>query len=294
MIAIALPIDEAKVDSLENYFCEQIRCPWGIGQEGTAGALRLFGYFDDLETANIAWKTLRATFAFLPEAPPFSTLEDRDWKEAYKAFLKPWDCRGLHWVPVWMDAQYPTPSGEARLLFDAGMAFGTGDHPTTRLCAMRLLDYRDTHGAAGLACARVIDAGCGSGILALSAALLGFCHVYGFDRDPEAVVVSRQNAAMNGLPASAVNFADGGLEEGLKNRTAEVLLCNIQADVLCLYAEVLLGALSPGGVLALSGILAVEQETVRAFFEPLAKMHNPQARIDGRVMGDWSDLAIFL
>lgn len=288
-----MPVDEESVDALEAHFCEQVRCPWGLARAGTTGPYRLFGYFDDEAKTVEAWEALRAVFDFLPEHPPIGHLADRDWKEAYKAFLKPWDSRGLHWVPVWMKDTYPTPPGEARLLFDAGMAFGTGDHPTTRLCAGRLLDYRDAHGTEGLLKANVIDAGCGSGILALSAALLGFKHVYGFDRDPEAVVVSRRNAEENGLSPAQVEFADGGLEAGLKGRKADVLLCNIQADVLCLYAEVLLGAVAPGGVLTLSGILAAEQEKVRAFFEPLAAIQFGKADIDGRVMGDWSDLAIF-
>ena len=294
MIEIKLPVDAALVPALEDYFCEQIRCPWGVFREGTAGAYRLFGYFEDADAAGNAWRELRGAFPALPESPDSAQLDDRDWKEAYKEHLKPWSSRGLHWVPVWMRETYSAPEGEAKLFFDAGLAFGTGDHPTTRLCAGRLLDYRDAHKQTGFENARVIDAGCGSGILAISAALLGFRQVYGFDRDPEAVRVSRENAAFNGLDAARVSFSDGGIEAGLAGRTAEVLLCNIQADVLCLYADVLLGAVSPGGVLALSGILAEEQAAVRAHFEPLARQRfGANVRIDGRVMGDWSDLAIF-
>ncbi len=294
MIEIKLPVEEAMVAPLEDVFCEKIRCAWGVMQEGTAGAYQLFGYFEDADEARAEWDGLRAVFRELPETPPFTQMDDRDWKEAYKEHLKPWDSRGLHWVPVWMRDTYRAPEGEAKLFFDAGLAFGTGDHPTTRLCAGRLLDYRDTHGPEGLKKARVIDAGCGSGILAISAALLGFKNVYGFDRDPEAVRVSRENAAFNGLDEERVRFADGGIEAGLEGREADVLLCNIQADVLCLYADVLLEATAPGGVLALSGILAQEQAAVRAHFEPLAKARfGENVRIDGRVMGDWSDLAIF-
>ncbi len=294
MIEIRLPISETLVDPLEAHFCEQVRCGWGIQRNGVSDDFFLFGYFDDEAQALEAWKTLRALFGELPETPPLTQLDDRDWKEAYKAHLKPWDSRGLHWVPVWMKDEYVVPAGEIRFLFDAGLAFGTGDHPTTRLCAGRLLDWRDAHGKTALQTARVIDAGCGSGILAISAALLGFRHVYGFDRDPEAVRVSRDNARFNGLNDGDICFEDGGLEAGLKDRKADILLCNIQADVLCLYADTLLGALNPGATLALSGILANEQENVRAFFEPPVKARFPHARIDGRVMGEWSDLAIFV
>ena len=134
---------------------------------------------------------------------------------------------------------------------------------------------------------RVVDAGCGSGILALSAVLLGFGHVSGFDNDPEAVRVSEENAVLNGL-AGRVAFRTAGLDDGLAGVQADVLLANIQADVLLRFAPVLVGAVAPGGILVLSGILAQELAQVRAGFTAAA----PGWRIDSRVMGEWSDLAL--
>ena len=169
------------------------------------------------------------------------------------------------------------------LWLDPGLAFGTGNHETTRLCVERLVVCAEEHGTGG----RVIDAGCGSGILALSAALLGYRDVLGFDNDPEAVRVSGENAALNGLTGQ-VRFETADLETGLAGRQADLLLANIQADVLLRYAAVLIGAVAPGGTLILSGILAGENGQVRAGFERAA----PGWSVNARVMGEWSDVVL--
>jgi ribosomal protein L11 methyltransferase len=164
------------------------------------------------------------------------------------------------------------------------MAFGTGNHETTRLCCERLALFAAARGDLP---ARVIDAGCGSGILALSAAKLGFKPIAGFDNDPEAIQVSEENAGLNGL-GGQVEFYVGDLVTGLAGRSAELVLANIQADVLMRYARELLGAVAPAGTLVLSGILSQELETVRAKFAAAA----PGWSMDSRVMGEWSDLVL--
>ncbi|NBX34059.1 methyltransferase domain-containing protein [bacterium] len=191
-----------------------------------------------------------------------------------------------------MRGQYAVPADAAVIWFDAGLAFGTGDHPTTRLCAIRMMDFLATHPAAAVS---MTDAGCGSGILALSAARLGCGRVAGFDRDPESVRVSIANRVDNGLADEAAVFHHAGLEEGFKlTGRADVVLANIISDVLCIYADNLVDSVNPGGVLALSGILAKEQAAVRGHFEAKAKAAWGEATtVDGRVMGEWSDVALF-
>jgi ribosomal protein L11 methyltransferase len=300
MIELRADLPPALVEPLEEWLNEFDRCPWGIIQGVPNSPYQLFGYFDDPAAARAAWTHLRAAFPVFPAQPRESTLDDRDWREAYKAHLRPWSAQDLHWVPVWLEHEYELPPGHVRLLFDAGLAFGTGDHPTTRLMALRLLDFRATRGPQKFSSARIMDAGCGSGILALSAALLGCRHVFAFDRDPEAVRVSRENLAANGLAHHAVTFVHAGLEDALCGRTADLLLANIQADVLAIHADDLAAAVAPGGVLALSGILATEVDDVRAGFEPvLARLWNLLAPPDlagfgdSRVLGDWCDLVFF-
>jgi ribosomal protein L11 methyltransferase len=210
-------------------------------------------------------------------------VSDADWRDSYKAHFHAWQFGRLHWVPVWERESFKLPTGDAVLWLDPGLAFGTGNHETTRLCVERLVALAEEHGTDG----RVIDAGCGSGILALSAALLGFKDVAGFDNDPEAVRVSEENAAFNGL-AGKVMFSVGDLTSGLAGREADILLANIQADVLIRFASQLVAAVAPGGTLVLSGILANENTDVRTAFEAVT----PDWTVNARTMGEWSDIVL--
>ncbi|MDR1280557.1 MAG: 50S ribosomal protein L11 methyltransferase [Opitutaceae bacterium] len=235
-----------------------------------------------------------------PEEPVIRALADQDWRDSYKAHFHPWQFGRLHWVPVWERGKYALPAGDGAIWLDPGLAFGTGNHETTRLCVERLVCQAAMYAAAtttttaavaaagsGLGGKRVIDAGCGSGILALSAARLGFREVDAFDNDPEAVRVSRENAALNDL-AGAVRFYEGDLVSGLAGRTADIVLANIQADVLMRFVKPLVGAVAPGGLLVLGGILAHENGQVRAAFAPATDGW----RTEHRIMGEWSDVAL--
>ncbi len=292
MIELKCPIHEDMVQPLEDHFCELTRSSWMLFHEGPGRPHFVMGYFDTKPEANAAWAGLRKAFKKLPEAYEETVMADKDWKEAYKEHLKPWDHGRLHWVPAWMRGKYAVPADAAVIWFDAGLAFGTGDHPTTRLCAIRMMDFLETHAAAEVS---VTDAGCGSGILALSAAKLGCGRIAGFDRDPESVRVSIANREDNGITDEAVAFHHAGLEEGFRlTGRADVVLANIISDVLCIYADNLVDSVSPGGVLALSGILAKEQDSVRAHFEDKCRnAWGEGMKSDGRIMGEWSDVALF-
>lgn len=293
MIELRCPLDAEMADPLEEHFLEQVRSSWMLIQAKPTDTYHLHGYFATREEGEAAWVELRAAFPGLPVVPEWRDVADRDWKEAYKLHFKPWARDGLHWVPSWERAGYTVPPGEVSVVLDPGMAFGTGSHETTRLCAVRLLEARARWQGA-VAGRAVIDAGCGTGLLALSAVKLGFGNVTGFDHDPEAVSVSLANRAENGLPEDRPVFLEAGLEDGLRGRTADVVLANIQADVLMIYRTELLAAVRPGGVLALSGILATESDQVRASFveaAPAAWGASP-ALVDVRVDGEWSDLAL--
>lgn len=210
-------------------------------------------------------------------------LADQDWRDSYKAHFRAWEFGHLHWVPIWERESFVLPPGHAVIWLDPGLAFGTGNHETTRLCCERLVAFAQERDRSAV----VIDAGCGSGILALSASKLGFTQVSGFDNDPEAVRVSGENAELNGLTGQ-VAFATADLISGLSGRCADLLLANIQADVLMTFARALVTAVAPGGQLVLSGILASENDQVRATFAAAA----PGWSIDARMIGEWSDLVL--
>jgi ribosomal protein L11 methyltransferase len=259
---------------------------WSVFDDVIVQRAWLIGICADEPEARSQWKILQpllvAAAVPLVHVPEERTLVDADWRDSYKAHFHPWQFDRLHWVPVWLKASYHVPSGDAVLWLDPGLAFGTGNHETTRLCVERLVKLAETKGTGG----KVIDAGCGSGILALSAALLGFKDVVGFDNDPEAVRVSEENAALNGL-AGQVHFFAGDLTSGLISG-ADIVLANIQADVLRRFARELIMAVAPGGALILSGILAHENAQVRETFEKVA----PAWAVNARVMGEWSDVVL--
>jgi ribosomal protein L11 methyltransferase len=254
---------------------------WSLLQDVIQDRAWVVGIFGDADEAMLRWAQL-APHLGREDAAAVEALPDTDWKDSYKAHFKAWTFGRLHWVPVWEREAYALPSGDAVIWLDPGLAFGTGNHETTRLCVERLVALA----AKGLG-GPVVDAGCGSGILALSAAKLGFSDVSGFDNDAEAVRIAVENAELNGA-ADEVRLFTGDLVSGLAGVQARVLLANIQADVLRRFSAQLLGAVAPGGTLVLSGILAQERDAVRAHFEAAA----PGWPCDSRVMGEWSDVVL--
>jgi Ribosomal protein L11 methylase len=299
LFQIKAEIPVFSVDETDTLLLELGREEWNILEDAIAKRAWIVGIFRSSEEADTRWEELHPLLPAEPigEAERVS-LGDRDWKDSYKAHFKPWQFGRLHWVPIWERETYQLPAGDVAIWLDPGLAFGTGNHETTRLCIERLMALdADAQGdaandkPAGVSIdkktARVIDAGCGSGILALSAAKLGYQNVEAFDNDPEAVRVSEENAAMNNA-AGKVTFFVGDLVSGLAGRQAEIVLANIQADVLMRFAKELVGAVAPGGALILSGILAHENETVRAAFVAMA----PGWTVEARTMGEWSDVLL--
>lgn len=273
------------VEDLESWLAESEEARLMLLDERAAGRAWLAGYFETAEAAADARRVLADPYVAsrLLAAGELRPLPDADWKESYRHHFRAWRFGPLAWVPVWERESFAPGAGERVLWLDPGMAFGTGNHETTRLCCERLVKLAAAHGTSG----RVIDAGCGSGILALSAVTLGFARVAAFDNDPLAIEVSRENAALNGL-AGKVNFLVGDLVTGLAGRSAEIVLANIQADVLTRFARDLVGAVAPGGVLVLSGILGRELPHVRESFAALV----PGWAADSHAMGEWTDLLL--
>lgn len=277
-------------DALESYFLENELMDWGLLQKERHDPYEVFGIFPDSDTAYEALAELRAAFPELPENITGKIIADSDWQNAYKDFLKPWNDRLLHWIPLWERETYSAPAGAACVYLDSGMAFGTGAHETTRLCARRLIDYHEAP-VRSLATCRLIDAGCGSGILALSAAALGFKDVSAFDIDPEAIAVCQKNADENPhLRAPQFTIAD--LEKGLHGERADLVLANIQTDILIPFRFQLVQSVTSSGILVLSGILNHEAESVRTHYETeFARLHpETTVQIDSRQDGEWSDL----
>jgi len=260
---------------------------WNLVEDVIARTAAVVGLFPSEEEGCAAWAELVAACSLLAGAQPeLRQIAEEEWREGYRAHFKPWQFGRLHWVPVWARDSFSLPEEHEVLWLDPGLAFGTGNHETTRLCVERVVSF--TERVSDLAATRVIDAGCGSGILALSAAKLGFGSVVGFDNDPEAVRVSEENAALNGL-AGTLEFYNGDLVSGIAGRQAELVLANILAPVLIEFAQHLVAAVAPGGTLVLSGILASEAESVRAAFVRAAPDWHFE---ESRVLGEWCDVVL--
>ncbi len=283
----------AAADAADNTLLEHGLENWSVLEDVIVKRAWLVGIFVDEAEAAQAWATVTPLLGDagvgLVGEPARRSMGDADWRDSYKAHFHAWQFGRLHWVPVWERETFTLPTGDAVLWLDPGMAFGTGNHETTRLCVERLvtLAAESRRGGVEIAHKRVIDAGCGSGILALSAALLGYRDVAGFDNDPEAVRVSEENAVLNGL-AGNVKFRLGDLVTGFADGPGDVVFANILANVLIHFARELTAAVAPGGTLILSGILAVEVAQVQAAFAAVA----PEWRQESRVMGEWSDVLL--
>ena len=287
MIVLKKELTELQVELLEAYLETQEEAFWILEQKEPKDPFYLFGYFQSQEEAQAAYGALESDVDGLDCAVGFETLEDQDWKEAYKFHLKYWNYQTLHWIPLWEKEDRAAPENEAYIYLDSGMAFGTGAHESTRLCAKRLVDFFNTK--PDLKNCRVVDAGCGSGILALSARSLGFEQVSGFDFDPESVRIANEHNAFNEQLAD-IPFAVGAVAEALEASGADLLLVNIQTNVLVPQAQPTVAAVAPGGMLALSGILTKEiGEIKKAYFAEAEALGKKIKTWDTRQDGQWSD-----
>lgn len=182
-----------------------------------------------------------------------SRLDDRDWEREWLRDFVPMRFGQRLWVCP--GDQQPPATDSIVVRLDPGLAFGTGTHPTTALC-LRWLD------GARLDERTVVDYGCGSGILAIAAALLGARRVIAIDNDPQALIASRDNARRNGVERRLDVYAPSEMPAV----EADVVLANILSGPLQDLAPTLTGITRPGGQLVLSGLLADQADGVAAAY----------------------------
>jgi ribosomal protein L11 methyltransferase len=187
-------------------------------------------------------------------------VDEADWADAWKAHFPVMRIgRRLVIRPTWR--RHRAAPGDVILALDPGMAFGTGLHPTTRLCLVALERLADTGRMTG---ARVLDVGCGSGILAIAGMRLGAAAALGVDTDPIAIESTRANARRNRL-VRRIHARVGSLPTG--ERPFDVIAANLIAGVLVPLAPLLRAELAPGGRLVASGIFVDRESQVRDAFE---------------------------
>lgn len=199
----------------------------------------------------------------LPPTTPYGIdrVDDKDWVRLTQAQFTPQQITPRLWVvPTWHQI---VDAAAINIRLDPGLAFGTGTHPTTRLC-LRWLDAQLKPGAT------VIDYGCGSGILAIAAMKLGAAHAQGVDIDEQAVLAARNNALQNQADVSFFAAADD------LHAQADVVMANILANPLAVLAPLLATLTAAGGMVVLSGILAEQAEEVREAYRTWFDTHTTE------------------
>ena len=186
------------------------------------------------------------------EAYTVTSVADQDWVKLTQSQFDPIHVSERLWItPTWHEA--PT-DGSINIELDPGLAFGTGSHPTTFLC-LRWLDANMPQGAA------VLDYGCGSGILAITAAKLGAGKVVGVDIDKQAIRASHDNAAQNQVSIEVY------LPDAQPEGQFDVVVANILANPLRMLGQMLAGRVKTDGQIVLSGILAEQVEEISALYQ---------------------------
>lgn len=194
-------------------------------------------------------------------------VEEQDWVRLTQSQFNPIPISDRLWItPTWHDCP---DAGAISIQLDPGLAFGTGSHPTTRLC----LKWLDSNLAGG---EKLLDYGCGSGILAIAALKLGAASAAGVDIDPQAVTASRQNAEQNNVAAQFY------LSNAEPTDTYDVVIANILTNPLKALAPMLAAKVRIDGRIALSGILAEQADDVIAIYSQWFAMNAPQTE-DGWV-----------
>ena len=246
-------------------FLEQNRQYWDYVDEGLAarmkGASRVKFYVPDNEEGR---RQLRQYLSGLEEYEPQTvSLREEDWATSWQKYYQPIPVgKRVYIVPDWMRGE-PVPGGRVPLYLNPGLTFGTGAHPTTQLC-LELLEEVLRPGD------KVLDLGCGSGILAIAALALGASRAIGVDIDPKAADVAFENAALNGVGADRLSvyagdvLADKKLAARLEPGRNRVVLANIVADVIIPLSAKAGGFMTGDGVFLTSGIIDGRQEEVRA------------------------------
>ncbi|MGD9871823.1 MAG: 50S ribosomal protein L11 methyltransferase [Thauera sp.] len=289
-ISVTLQADADKAEALSDALMEAGALSVSIedADAGTAAETPQFGEPGHLPTSLWAHSRVLALFdgdtagdalaAMLGEAataagfdavPPFSTetIAEQNWVQLTQSQFDPIRVTERMWiVPSWHEA--PDPDA-INIELDPGMAFGTGSHPTTRLCLEWLCE------AVTPGCS-VLDYGCGSGILGIAAARLGAGEVVGIDIDEKAVEAARDNAERNRVRLRLLHSATP-IEDSF-----DVVVANILTNPLCVLAPAIAARVAPGGRVALSGVLEIQAGQVIEAWAPFIALH-AGASLDGWV-----------
>lgn len=267
--ALSVSIEDAQADTQHE---QPLYGEPGIAPGSAAWAHSRLRVLAPQDRADAIVQAAATATQLVPMIEQRTLVDDIDWVRVTQAQFLPTQISDRLWiVPTW---HQPPTSDAVVVRLDPGVAFGTGTHPTTRLC----LAWLDENMRLGCS---VLDYGCGSGILAIAAAKLGAGDVMGIDIDPQALAAARANASTNDVAAS---YTDShGLSQSAT--TFDIVLANILSNPLKLLAPALLARVSTHGSLVLSGILERQaEELIETYRQADSRLHlNVWRRTDGWV-----------
>lgn len=224
-----------------------------------ANVSRIKCYLCDDEDGNAILRGIREAYGDIET----SFVEDSDWENNWRKYYKPIEVgKKLVVVPEWEDIP---DNGRTALRLDPGLIFGSGSHPTTRMCLAALENYAGNGKA-------FLDLGCGSGILGIGALVLGSARCVGCDIDPKAPDVAASNAALNGIGLDRFKIYAGDILSDASLRRMlgsgyDAVLANIVSDVIIPLSAIVRQFMKPGAVFITSGIIDGRQDEVRAALE---------------------------
>lgn len=272
--ALSVTMSDAHLDAAD----EQAIFEPGVGETPLWNEMTLNALFDGARTPEDVLAALAAADSSVDWAAgsSFKVVEDQDWERAWMDQYEPLKFGLNTWIVPWnseLPAEASVPTA-AVVRLDPGLAFGSGTHPTTALC----LEWLDTLASArALQGERVLDFGCGSGILAIAAIKLGAAHAVGVDNDPQAIIATRDNAERNEI----AEFVEVFLPDEEPAQEYPVVVANILASALIELAPTIISRVEHGGVLAMSGILAGQEDEVMAAYSAEFK------DLKATQQGDW-------
>lgn len=268
---------EAKDDDVDliSHLMHKMGCN-GIVEEAseTVGQTRLTAYF---KAEGFSKKTLKdqlekifSQYPALPKlTPQIATAGSNNWQNNWRQWFKPFEIvPGIIVAPSWEN--YAAKADEKVITLDPGMAFGTGLHETTRLCALEIHKLRSRHNS-------LLDVGTGSGLLAILASKMGIKKIEAVENDPEAVVVAEENFKIN-------NVVDICVKKSLSDikGTFDIVVANILLLTLIELKDELIKSVGPRGFLVLSGITNDQEDRIKQSFEPPLKL------LEVSRQGEWS------
>lgn len=238
------------------------------------GQVLVTALFEPDEASRQDVEALVASLAGHLAAPPrYERIEDQAWEHTWRDDFAPTRFGERLWVCPRGERPPAEQPDQVIVALDPGLAFGTGHHATTALC-LKWLD------GAALTGTRLIDYGCGSGILAIAALKLGAAQALAVDHDPQALEATQANASENGVAGRLRCLAADEMPPDLPAERADYLVANILAGPLIELAPRLAALVRPGGALALSGLLLDQVGSVNAAYAPWFDLEPPEIRED--------------